>query len=83
MASTYTKLRLGFVHVKAASSLSAQACCITGLSNGNAVGYGNASYLVSPPSTQYLTLGNGGIIQYGDGVTLESPKAYNNFSSVV
>jgi hypothetical protein len=54
-----------------------------GVASGATNAYGNATYYVSPPSPQYFTLGNGGVIQYGDGVTLDAPKAYNNFSTVV
>ena len=58
-----------------------------GVAAGNATllgdGNGASTYYVSPPSTQFFTLGNGGIIQYGDGVTPESPKAYNNFTDVM
>jgi hypothetical protein len=46
---------------------------------------GNKTYLVSGPNpaTQYFTLGNGGSIQYADGVTPAAPKAYNDFSDVI
>ena len=45
---------------------------LSGVAIGEADTYGNVSYLVSGPHprTQYFTNGNGGSIQYGDGVTL-------------
>lgn len=45
---------------------------------------GNATYtLPAKGYTQYFTFGNGGSLAYGDGVTPESPKSYNNFSAVM
>lgn len=55
-----------------------------GTSKNAALGYGGYSYHVNEPgATQYFTFGNGASLAYGDGVTLESPKSYNNFSSVI
>ncbi|KAK9807246.1 hypothetical protein WJX73_002125 [Symbiochloris irregularis] len=55
--------------------------------SGTSPDYGNVTYTVNYdvriPPTQYFTLGNGGSVQYGDGVTLASPKYFNNFTDVI
>lgn len=57
----------------------------TGASAGITLGMvGNATYtLPAKGYTQYFTFGNGASLGYGDGVTPESPKSYNNFSNVM
>jgi len=60
----------------------------SGVSSGNATEgmEGNGAITYSVPAggpTQYLTLGNGASLAYGDGVTPGSPKSYNDFSAVM